>query len=583
MNTGLRGLLLVSALAAVMAGCTKEDDLSSVSKEMTVFEVTSEFPTQKGATMNITHNGPADCRYAGCAFEYGTSIDEAIAGKIEELRSDLAEDAMLAFDDVTFSGNSSTDVVTGLLPNRKYSYVVFGLDEDFSVYGTRDTCVFTTQTGAAPFNMHVVVAETRTVQVEVQTNSRFDDTYPYYVFWTTDLETPVDRLIEKEVGSLDAPAEVIDHGRKIFNVPDDFPGTPDLEPGKKYRIVVTGLYDDGTVYGLPVDMTFKTDRGDLPYYEHEDWVVEYTGKGLYSGRAVDNITVTSADEERFFISVVEEDRLAQAGEITQALLREVIAQETEAQQKVIDEYAAFGIEATWYDYSYTGTVERPVEALEEGEKYYALAIGIDVDGVVTGEYQVSDAFEPEVLSATEDYLRWVGTWTVSANYVDQDDYLHKVSFDIEIKGSVPGIGYTVSGFGKVDGLMEEDINVPDIGVLYDDETGAIQWIGSYLGPVDMGDEIGYSASIYFAALADYDVIAGENFVMAESRFTDDGNNSASVVATPFKLDDGSMFTAKSMGYVAQMPYIDGYMLASVNPSLDEDIRMVRKTGENQGE
>ena len=172
---------------------------------------------------------------------------------------------------------------------------------------------------------------------------------------------------------------------------------------------------------------------------------------------------------------------------------------------------------------------------------------------------------------------------MSANYVDQDDYLHKVSFDIEIKGSVPGIGYTVSGFGKVDGLMEEDINVPDIGVLYDDETGAIQWIGSYLGPVDMGDEIGYSASIYFAALADYDVIAGENFVMAESRFTDDGNNSASVVATPFKLDDGSMFTAKSMGYVAQMPYIDGYMLASVNPSLDEDIRMVRKTGENQGE
>ncbi len=579
-------LALSAGAAAVLSGCNEDNLNDAADKDSTVFRVTAEFPTQKGATMTITHNGPADCRYTGCVYDNGISMQEAIDAHIAELKESASG---TDFDDLTFSGTEYSAVVTGLQANREYSYVVFGLNEDFTTYGTAGTCTFTTQTGAGLFTVNDVSqgAYEESAIIQVMPRRGYEDR-TYFVFWTEDTETPAEDLIEQKIQSMSAEefGSVIRSGDHDFNIPGNeilsFKDGETLVKGGKYRAIVTGMYPDGVTYGIPSETVFKTSRGDLPYNAHAAWTVTYDGKGIYNNSLTgvtpcENIRVTSTDSERFFISAVEGDRLSAfisdgSEEEKQAQLREVIADEVELLRLQIED-DPYNTGATWSDYTYTETVQEPFANIEDDSWWFGLAIGIDVDGIVTGEYAISEPFQAETPVATEGYNKWVGNWTVSGSYQNEDGSVVDVSFDIEIDDILPGVGYTVSGFGAVSGIMDENISVPLITVLYDEETENLQWIGSYLGPMTLDEESDMYASLYFAAVNGYDVIAGNNFVMAETSMESDG--SASFAALQFNLSDGSSFTAESMGYVADVPYV-GYLLVSVNPDI-ESLKMVRKT------
>ena len=574
----------MAVLAAALSGC-KEDDLSSAAdRNSTVFNVTAEFPTQKGAVMNITHNGPADCRYTGCVYAKGTPAQDAIDARISEMKEAAAS---AGFEDLTFSGQEYSTVVTGLSANREYSYTVFGVNEDFTVYGTPGTCTFTTQTGAGLFTVHDVTqgsAEESAI-IQVLPKRGYEDR-TYFVFWTEDLTTPAAELIEDKVESMSGTdfSKVVMKGDRDFDIPGDIPSFDDgesLGKGGKYRAIVTGMYEDGVVYGIPSETVFKTSRGDLPYYAHPAWTVTYRGKGIHTNGLTDaspceNIRVTTTDSERFFFSAVEGTRLSAflengTEEQKQAQLRTVIEEETELMRIRIEE-DAYNTGATWADYTYTETVQAPFPNIEDDSWWYGLAIGVDTDGIVTGLYSLSEPFQAEVPVVTDGYRKWIGTWTVEGKYTDEAGASVDISFEIGIDDVVPGVGYTISGFGVMPGIMDESITVPLVPVLYDDETENLQWIGSSLGYIVVDESTQMTAPIYFAAVDGYDVITGDNFVMAETSM-DDGTH-AVFRALTFSLTDGTDFTAESMGYVADVPYA-GYLLVSVNPDISS-LTMVRK-------
>ena len=558
-NIGTPGLVLCAGLAMLLAGCNTAAGPESIAKDDTVFSVSSEFPTQQGATFNISHNGPDGCLYYGFSHEPDQTADEAIAGKLEELKAS-AETSSLR--DIAFSGKTYTDVVTGLLPNREYAYTVFGLNEDYTVYGTSATCTFQTQTGGSLFRLNEVVSNEYDAEIQVICETGKED-YPYYVFWTDDNDTPASDLINAQRESLTDPASSVHRGRSTFKIPGDIPGSlPALERGKKYRVIVTGMYDDGQIYGLPTEMTFKTERGDLPYVINENWTVEYAGKGIYASSPSDNVRVISEDSERYFIVTVPASELTDAVQGDDQALRTVIETETAAMQALIDWYQGQGYAATWENYTYTASTEEPFEILDDEQEYYALAIGIDVDGVVTGYYAQSKKFSPEVTVSTPEYEKWLGTWTVTGKYAaGEDAEPEDISFDVVISELLPGVGYSVSGFGMTDAFAELG-ELPALTALYDKETQRLQWAGSYLTEVSIS---GMQASVYFAALAGTDLIAGDNFVIAESALSADGNSSE-ITACPIQLADGSIFTPESMGYVGEVQYY-GYMLMSANPQL----------------
>ena len=580
----LSWLALLAALA--LSGC-KDDMGASADKDSTVFRVSAEFPTQKGVELNITHNGPADCRYAGCVYMEGTSVQDAISERIAQLKE---ASASVSFEDITFSGREYSTVVTGLSANREYSYTVFGLNEDFTVYGTPGTCTFTTQEGAGLFTVHDVSNGAYEDQARVQVLPRrgYEDR-TYFIFWTEDLTTPVEELVASKVKAMSGTdfSKVIMTGDRDYNIPADIQSFTDgeaLERGGKYRAVVTGMYPDGVTYGIPAETVFKTDRGDLPYEAHPAWEVTYRGKGIHTNgladaSACENIRVTTTDNERFFFSMVEGRRLTAflengTEEEKQAQLRQAIEEETELMRIRIEE-DPYNTGATWADYSYTETVQAPFPNIEDDSWWFGLAIGVDVDGIVTGLYSLSEPFKAEVPVVDDGYTKWVGTWTVEGTYTDEAGSPTDISFDIEISDVVPGVGYTVSGFGVVPGLMDDSIEVPLLPVMYDDQTGNLQWTGSALGYIVVDESTQMTAPVYFAAVDGYDVITGENFVIAETSM-DSGNDSRAVFnALPFDLADGTSFLAGSMGYVADVPYA-GYLLVSVSPDLDGLI-MTRKT------
>lgn len=579
----LYALAVCAGLTAVLSGCSREDLDSSAGKDSTVFSVSPEFPTQKGATMTITHNGPDDCRYTGCVYSGSTTMQQAMDARIAQMK-ESAED----FRDLTFSGREYSTVVTGLQANREYSYVVFGVNEDFTVYGTPGSCTFTTQTGAGLFTVYDVTqgSEEESAIIQVMPRSGYEDR-TYFVFWTADVTTPAEDLIKMKIESMAGEdfASVVRSGDQDFNIPGEIPSLKEgetLSKGGKYRAIAVGMYPDGVTYGIPSETVFKTNRGDLPYYSHQAWTVTYDGKGIYNNSvmgvmACENIRVTSTDTERFFISAVEGSRLSSfldgssTEEQKQAQLRTVIEEETELLRVQIED-DPYNTGASWADYTYTGTVQEPFPNIEDDSWWFGLAIGVDVDGIVTGEYSISAPFQAEVPTVTEEYSKWVGSWTVTGTYQDENGASVDITFDIEIDDIVPGVGYTVSGFGEVPGIMDEAITVPLVTVLYDSETGRLQWIGSFLGPVTIDEASQLSAYLYFAAVNGYDVITGDNFVMAETSLEEDGH--AVFSACPFELSDGTTFTPESMGYVADVPYA-GYLLVSVNPDI-ESLTMVRK-------
>lgn len=597
-NIGAPCLAVLAVLAAAVSGCQKTAGSSAVDKDNTVFEVTSEYPTQQGATLVITHNGPADCRFAGCVHETDIPAEEAVLSRLEELRE---ASAGTSFSALTFRGREYTDVVTGLMPNREYCYTVFGVNEDFTTYGTPGTSTFTTQTGAGLFVLNRTDATEINARIQVLPRSGYDN-YTYFVFWTDDFDTPVGELIEKAVASLSDPGQYLSSGNVVFNVPGDsrmpaMGSVTSLEAGGRYRAVVTGMYEDGRTYGIPAEMIFKTSRGDLPYQFDSDWEVSYAGKGIYRGDAVENIRVDVAPENsekyynRFFVSTVEGSRLPSFladykanGPLDlsdekylegtyQEELAKVIYEEQQLLSEQIDIYnELYGMELTVENFSYTSTIQDPFESLPENTDYFAIAIGIDVDEEVTGLYSLSQPFQTEIPEVPAAYNDWLGTWTVTGRYTASDGNTENVSFDITVSSveGAEGIGYNVSGFGAVEGLVDAEIEIPQISVLFDRESHGLEWTGEYIDEITVSAEDGMTASLYFAAIADNDVIVGENFVMAASAPAEDG--STSIEARTFDVD-GDPFLPLSMGYVADVPYV-GYMLVSVNPQFP--MTMVKK-------
>ncbi|MBO8480599.1 MAG: hypothetical protein IAB76_05780, partial [Bacteroidetes bacterium] len=285
MNTSIKHLLLPAALlAAALSACQKPAETRPEKPE--IDQSTIEFSVKvsaletDGATVTMTHNGTDAETYYGFYYtDLETSVTDAInrvAASLTESGADMAE--------VLFSGTTYITILKDLDPLTTYRYVVFGMNEDKSVYGKPASADFTTLKG--PVNFTVSVSGITQTSANASVTSTGDATDTWYCFATEDLTSPLADVVASEVAELGSDLS------SVLRDGNDMVQLSGLSAGKSYRAVVTGLRSDGTTYGTPVAASFRTSAPDVDYVENPNWTVTYAGKGSYQGSPADLISVT---------------------------------------------------------------------------------------------------------------------------------------------------------------------------------------------------------------------------------------------------------------------------------------------------
>ena len=538
MNTSIKHLLLPAALlAAALSACQKPAETRPEKPE--IDQSTIEFSVKvsaletDGATVTMTHNGTDAETYYGFYYtDLETSVTDAInrvAASLTESGADMAE--------VLFSGTTYITILKDLDPLTTYRYVVFGMNEDKSVYGKPASADFTTLKG--PVNFTVSVSGITQTSANASVTSTGDATDTWYCFATEDLTSPLADVVASEVAELGSDLS------SVLRDGNDMVQLSGLSAGKSYRAVVTGLRSDGTTYGTPVAASFRTSAPDVDYVENPNWTVTYAGKGSYQGSPADLISVTvSGGSDTYTTGVITVEDFGQTG--IQAFVESMVA----SYQEMLDLYNAMGMNLTWADILYTGTEEEmPYDVLDSSVEWYAVAFGVDLDGNPTGLYSISEPFTPEELEASDAYNKWLGTWTVTgANGTENV---------LEISALSPDLSYIVRGWQFGD--YSEDW--PGITASFNAD-GSISFMSEEYGSYDTGD-YGVGTLGCFGIVevqGQTSPVSGDSYPMCTATLT--GDNTAEAVGEEITLSNNNTYEIVGMEYIVLLSgQYDGYVLS----------------------
>ncbi len=297
------------------------------------------------------------------------------------------------------------------------------------------------------FTLEVKETTANSAKVQVQHDGTTADTW--YAF-ATDSKNVNEALTAKIVELTEG--ETVKGLKKQTNYTYNVNG---LNPETEYTFIVFGITSDGTTYGKPATIEFKTKRGEVVMEENPAWTVAYNGPAeLYETMYEHTVTVTSTDDNKYFITAYSKD-IADSYDV------KTIA--TDALNKLKEAVAYYqqqpGYEAlTIQDMLFTGNGIDAIDAMP-GD-WCAYAIGVDAEGELSGLYAVN-AFTISEEEATEAYASWIGNWTFTG--------ANGVAFDVTIHKGINNEFFYLSGWegpntdadgNPVDGNVSDGIEIP---------------------------------------------------------------------------------------------------------------------------
>ena len=274
------------------------------------------------------------------------------------------------------------------------------------------------------FSIKVLSVDATTAEIEVEHTGTEDDTW--YGFATTSTNV--------KVAMADMVAELTDNDDEkvtgLFNGYSKTIKLERLEPETKYNYIVFAITEDGDVYGTEEHENFKTTTN---YRVNSAWTVEFTGRQFIGEEEYENtISVTSKDENPYFMTIVTKDRF----ESTE--IKTLLTEELESLKKFIDDYNTYyDVVTTFKSWCFSGNA---IDAfgLESGYDYIAMAIGASEDGELTGLYAYSKVFQPYEEEMTEAYASWIGDWVFTG--------ANGVAFDISIRKDKSNKTFAMTGW-----------------------------------------------------------------------------------------------------------------------------------------
>lgn len=209
--------------------------------------------TSSSAKASVTMEGKSYLTYYVAISEDTTSSDAEIAAAAY---SDIVKDGELLEGVKLLTGASNELSFETLKADTQYSVVAFGVfvDEEGSAlyYGTPAVAKFATTPDYSK------IAFTATPVTVGKNIAKFNVTYDtesemsWYAFVTKDIEATASSLISAAVADITADDWNKGEGEVSFE---------ELQAMTKYRIIVTGIKEDG-IFGVPADVTFMTTDED---------------------------------------------------------------------------------------------------------------------------------------------------------------------------------------------------------------------------------------------------------------------------------------------------------------------------------
>lgn len=379
------------------------------------------------------------------------------------------------------------------------------------------------------------------VNIRVRHEGAADMLWVY--MYTADLQTSAQQLLEEKIQSdIQLTGEVV-----VYMGQNKSIQLSGLKPKSTYRFLCASLDPvSGKALGAVSELQFKTRRDPAVFEQNSNWSIEVGDRSINNTDKMeyDNFICSSSDEEPYVMLPIKKSDFEYYYQNDLRALFE-------------DYLADFGLavgDSQWKNIVKIGENTCSEQRLRSGD-WIIFMIGIDQSGELTGLYQqISLTIEQE--TATPEYSRWIGEWTVSdKNGVEL--------FDIEIIPSENNMWYYMGGWESTN-IYQFDTYDPALmpELFFDKESGKLCFISQYLNTMVTDTD---SIDFYFSGTFIYGntyVLGSEvlNYRMAETIFLDTVNyNSARIEGCNFNTQ-GMSFPIDSICYI----YYNGSQLSSIS-------------------
>lgn len=313
------------------------------------------------------------------------------------------------------------------------------------------------------FTLVVESVDAVSAKIKVSHNGTSDDTW--YGFATTN--TNINEAISEKYAELTSGAS-ISGLKKQTSYTATVSG---LEPETEYAYIAFGLSEDGELYGKASSVKFTTARGEVKMEVNKAWNVAYTGVGQINGQTYEHtITVTSTDKNKYFITGYDKATF-EANDI-----KDIAEYELSYLKEWLNAYnAENGSKITIDQMLFEGN---GVDALNLSPgQWYAIAIGVDADGELSGYYAVSELITIEEQEPTEAYASWLGDWTWTG--------ANGVAWNVTFNKGISNMSFYLSGWegGAGPEIPVEWIAENEMWAIYTTNYGTFDFGGGMTGDI----------------------------------------------------------------------------------------------------
>lgn len=361
---------------------------------------------------------------------------------------------------------------------------------------------------------------------------------------TSDLESDAAFLIETKIArELELTGEIVANSgsNKSLTVSS-------LEAKSYYRFICVAIDEEtGMPRGDVAELKYRTRRDPSVFERNDNWSIRRGERtiGNQDKMEYDNFICESEDEATYVVLTLKDsDFEYYYGRDLRSLFE--------------DYQSSFGFEdgsSKWKDVLNSGDLTWSEQRLRSGD-WTVYMVGIDEDGELSGLYQTLEVLV-EQETATEDYLRWVGTWTVTA--LDGEEL-----FDVVIIPSENNMWYYMGGWESTNiyGFDTYDQSLmPEL--FFDKATGKMFFVSQYINTMITDTE---ALDFYFTGTFTYGstyVLGDEvlNLRMAESSFVNADYSAARIESLDF-VNSGVSFPIESICYM----YYNGSQPAAISLS-----------------
>lgn len=381
------------------------------------------------------------------------------------------------------------------------------------------------------------------VSVRVRHDGAADMLWVYML--TPDLETPAIQLIEEKIAAeLQLSGEIVVYTGKNKSV-----FLSGLLPKCYYRFICASLDPvTGNTAGDVAEIQFRTRRDPSVFEVNDNWSIALGDRVISNVDQMeyDNFICSSSDDEYYVMLPIKTSDF-------EYYYRSDI-------RSLFEDYVSdFGLQegdSKWKDIVKEGKSTWSEQRLRSGD-WIIFMIGLDQTGELTGLYQKM-LLTVEQEAATQEYDRWIGTWTVS-------DKNGQSLFDIAIIPSENNMWYYMGGWESTN-IYGFDTFDPALmpELFFDKASGKLCFVSQYVNTMVTDTE---SLDFYFSGTFTYGntyVLGDEvlNLRMAESVFTNDSHTQAAINGLKF-VNSGMEFPIESICYM----YYNGSQPNSISLSV----------------